>query len=77
MRAVPASMRGDTELRMRTTLRLRRAPRDASLIAGKPCSATAENRVQLRLKRGCFTTIEGLFYANSEAIFAAQSIPIE
>lgn len=31
----------------------------------KPCSATTENRVQLRLKRGCFTTIEELLYGHS------------
>ncbi|MEV8469439.1 hypothetical protein [Ralstonia sp. UNC404CL21Col] len=40
-------------------------------IAGKPCSATAENFTQSRLKRRCFTTIEGLFYGNPRAIFAA------
>ena len=47
---------------------------DMSLIAGKPCSAATENRARSRLKRGGFATIEGLFYGNPGANFAAASI---
>ena len=43
-------------------------------IAGKPCSAATENCTQSRLKRGSFATIEGLFYGNSGAVFAAALI---
>lgn len=53
------------------------ATQNRSPIAGKPCSATAEKFTQLRLKRGCFTTIEGLFYGNPQAIFAADLSPRE
>lgn len=40
----------------------------------KQCSATTENRVQLRLKRGRFTTIEELLYGHFCAVFAAWRI---
>ena len=54
-----------------------RATLNRSPIAGKPCSATAENFTQLRLKRRCFATIEELFYGNPQAIFAATLSPQE
>ncbi|MEF9481821.1 hypothetical protein OWR21_07350 [Ralstonia sp. 1B3] len=59
----------------RTTSTAPRATLDRSPIAGKPCSATAENFTQLRLKRRCFATIEELFYGNPRAIFAATLSP--
>lgn len=54
-----------------------RAYRSRCAIAGKPCSATAEKHAQSRLKRGSFTTIEGLFYGNPEANFAAAPMLAE
>lgn len=47
---------------------------DTSPITKKPRSAAAENRASSRLKRGGFATIEGLFYGNPGANFAAASI---
>ncbi|MEW6315569.1 MAG: hypothetical protein AB1670_04170 [Pseudomonadota bacterium] len=78
MRATPAPRRDDGELRASTTAQPRHALcENRSPIAGKPCSATAEKFTQQRLKRRCFTTIEGLFYGNPQAIFAAILSPEE
>lgn len=76
-RARQTARRDDAELQARMTALAARGARNRSPIAGKPCSATAENFTQSRLKRRCFTTIEGLFYGNPEANFAAVLLPKE